>query len=171
MPPQSLELKTKKKQLLIRYQSKRNGTFEIIDSEGNKRPVRLYTSGNGKLDFELEKTRVKYDVIKIGNKWFVQNFRGHIEFEEIPRDSQDGEEENSIEIKAPMPGAVIKTLKNEGDLVLKGDLILILEAMKMEHQIVAPRKAKISRMHAGVGDQVTNNQVLVSFEDEHEEKK
>ena len=64
-----------------------------------------------------------------------------------------------------------KTFFGEQDKVSKGDTILILEAMKMEHQILAPRNGTISRLHARTGDQVSNNQTLVSFDDEGEKSR
>ena len=67
------------------------------------------------------------------------------------------------EIKAPMPGLVIKILVNEGDVVKKGDNLLILEAMKMENMIKVPSDVVIKKILFSPGDIVEKNQVLMIF--------
>ena len=53
-----------------------------------------------------------------------------------------------------------------GASVAKGDLLLIMEAMKMEHRITAPRNGVIDAVHVSVGDQVDNGRLLVSMAEE-----
>jgi 3-methylcrotonyl-CoA carboxylase alpha subunit len=65
-----------------------------------------------------------------------------------------------------MPGAVLTTEVAAGDTVAKGDLLVILEAMKMEHRIVAPRDGTVAQVHVDVGDQVDNAQLLVTLAEE-----
>lgn len=68
------------------------------------------------------------------------------------------------EIKAPMPGLVLKVLTKEGDEIKKGDSVLILEAMKMENVLKSPGEGKVKSLKAKAGDKVEKNQVLVVFE-------
>jgi biotin carboxyl carrier protein len=65
-----------------------------------------------------------------------------------------------------MPGAVLTTEISAGAKVAKGDLLVILEAMKMEHRIVAPRDGVVEQVHVSVGDQVDNAQLLVTLTEE-----
>jgi 3-methylcrotonyl-CoA carboxylase alpha subunit len=67
---------------------------------------------------------------------------------------------------APMPGMVLKILVRPGDVVAKGAPLLILEAMKMEHQIVAPRDGTISTINCAEGELVQPGVELVSLNDE-----
>jgi biotin carboxyl carrier protein len=67
------------------------------------------------------------------------------------------------EIKAPMPGLVLKLLVKEGDAVKKNDPIIILEAMKMENVIKCPGDAVVSKIHAQEKTAVEKGQLLVSF--------
>lgn len=67
------------------------------------------------------------------------------------------------EVKAPMPGLVIRTLAAEGDHVEKGDSLLVLEAMKMENVIKSPGSGEVARIHVNQGQAVEKNQVLVTF--------
>lgn len=67
------------------------------------------------------------------------------------------------EIKAPMPGMVIRILVSEGDEVEKGGNLLVLEAMKMENIIKAPADVKIRTIKVKAGDKVEKNQVMMIF--------
>jgi biotin carboxyl carrier protein len=72
-------------------------------------------------------------------------------------------------MSAPMPGLVLKILVREGDVVAKGAPLLILEAMKMEHQIVAPRDGQIAALHCREGELVQGGVELVSLKEQHQE--
>jgi biotin carboxyl carrier protein len=67
------------------------------------------------------------------------------------------------EIKAPMPGLVLKVFITEGDVVQKGDNLFILEAMKMENIIKAPADVTIKTSKIKAGDKVEKGQVLMLF--------
>ena len=67
-------------------------------------------------------------------------------------------------LEAPMPGKVIAIRKGAGDFVAKGEEILIVEAMKMENAIRAPRDARVRQIAAKLGDMVAPGAVLVELE-------
>lgn len=69
----------------------------------------------------------------------------------------------SGEILAPMPGKVTKILKNVGDSIQAGDLVLVMEAMKMEYTLKADVGGKIEALSCQVGDQVALGKVLVKI--------
>ena len=73
---------------------------------------------------------------------------------------------NEVEggLRAPMPGKVIAVSAQVGATVEKGAPLLVLEAMKMEHTISAPRKGVIKAVHFAPGDQVSDGVELVEFE-------
>lgn len=66
-------------------------------------------------------------------------------------------------VKAPMPGMIYSIRVSEGDLVKKGDAVLILEAMKMENVIKSPGDGSISKIHVKPGMSVEKGQLLVTF--------
>ena len=68
-------------------------------------------------------------------------------------------------VKAPMQATVVKIAAAEGDKVVKGDLILVLEAMKMEQPISAHKDGTISGINAEVGTTVSSGHVLLSIVD------
>jgi len=70
----------------------------------------------------------------------------------------------SIEIHSQTPGNVWKILKNPGDTVAEGDVIMILEAMKMEIDIAAPQAGTIKTINVNVNDSVADGQLLATME-------
>lgn len=68
------------------------------------------------------------------------------------------------DIKAPMPGLILDINASEGDEVSEGDQLLVLEAMKMENAITAPRNAVIKSISVNKSETVTKNQLLIEME-------
>jgi len=67
-------------------------------------------------------------------------------------------------LKAPMPGLILEIAVKKGGQVVKGDKLLILEAMKMENVIKATGDGIVDDIKISVGDSVDNGQVLITFE-------
>jgi len=67
-------------------------------------------------------------------------------------------------VKAPMDGAIVDVHVSHGDRVTKGQLLLVLEAMKMEHPLIAGVDGVIKTLQVVTGDQVRNRQVLLEIE-------
>lgn len=67
------------------------------------------------------------------------------------------------EVKAPMPGLILEIKVTEGMEVKKGDLIMILEAMKMENVIKSPGEGTVKAIKVKKGQSVEKNQVLIEF--------
>jgi biotin carboxyl carrier protein len=76
---------------------------------------------------------------------------------------------HDTEIKAPMPGLIVRFLKNVGDSVEKGERLLIVEAMKMENELKSPIAGKIKSIHAEVGRPVDKGQILITLSGHDEE--
>ena len=69
----------------------------------------------------------------------------------------------AVKVNAPMPGKILAVKANAGQAVKKGDVIIVLEAMKMENDIVAPQDGTIASVSCAVGDQVEAGALLVSL--------
>jgi biotin carboxyl carrier protein len=67
------------------------------------------------------------------------------------------------ELKAPMPGLVLKVFAEDGSTVQKGDSLFILEAMKMENIIKSPVDAVVKRVKVKPGDKLEKGQILLQF--------
>ncbi|WP_027625366.1 biotin/lipoyl-containing protein [Clostridium lundense] len=67
-------------------------------------------------------------------------------------------------IEAPMPGTILSINVNEGDKITKGQIMFILEAMKMENEIMAPRDGKVLSVDIGKGGKVDTGDLLAIIE-------
>ena len=67
-------------------------------------------------------------------------------------------------LKAPMPGLIVSVLVKEGQEVTKGDVLVILESMKMQNELKSPRAGRIARMRVKPGDSVEQRTTLLSVE-------
>jgi 3-methylcrotonyl-CoA carboxylase alpha subunit len=83
-----------------------------------------------------------------------------------PRAAGDLDEAGSGLLNAPMPGKIVQVLVEEGASVEKGQPLMILEAMKMEHTISAPGKGKVAKVNFKAGEQVPEGAVLLQIEAE-----
>lgn len=69
--------------------------------------------------------------------------------------------ENGEVIDAPMPGTILKVNVNTGDTIKAGDVLVILEAMKMENEIMAPRDGKVTHVAVSKGSTVDTGAILL----------
>ena len=67
-------------------------------------------------------------------------------------------------VRAPLPGKIIDLRVKAGDSVSKGQALLVLEAMKMEHTLAAPADGTVKSLRYAVGEQVPEGAELVEFE-------
>lgn len=68
---------------------------------------------------------------------------------------------SSTPVKAPLPGKILQVKVNIGDKVKKGDVLLIMEAMKMENEVMASKDGVIETIKVNVGDNVLEGDVLM----------
>jgi biotin carboxyl carrier protein len=68
------------------------------------------------------------------------------------------------QVLAPLPGSIFKMFVKEGDLVKKGDVLLIMEAMKMENNVMSEKEGTVKSVRVKVGDNVLQNDVLIELE-------
>ena len=93
---------------------------------------------------------------------------GQIELTELPRFPDLDRAGLAGGLTAPMPGNVVATYVSTGDRVEYGQLLLILEGMKMEHRITAPVAGTVTELKVQQGDQVANGELLVVLAGEEE---
>ena len=75
--------------------------------------------------------------------------------------SADGDSDGGM--TAPMPGKILEVKVADGQTVEAGELLLVMEAMKMEHRIVAPTDGVVAKVNFSMGDQVQQGDVLVEM--------
>lgn len=69
----------------------------------------------------------------------------------------------SVKVSAPMPGKILGVKVSAGQTVKKGDVLLILEAMKMENEIVAPSDGTVASVNVAAGQNVESGEVLATL--------
>lgn len=71
--------------------------------------------------------------------------------------------EGNVKVTSPMPGKIIAVKANVGDTVKKGDVVVVLEAMKMENEIGATEDGVIASVNVATGDMVESGALLVTL--------
>ena len=71
-------------------------------------------------------------------------------------------EHEEYHLKAPMPGLVVAVPVSEGQAIQKGEVLLILESMKMQNELKSPRAGNVSRVRVKPGDRVEQKETMLS---------
>ena len=71
--------------------------------------------------------------------------------------------QGSVKVTAPMPGKILSVKASAGQAVKKGEVILVMEAMKMENDIVAPQDGTVASINVSVGDAVESGATLATL--------
>lgn len=120
---------------------------------------------------------MKFDISLNGNKYVVEidDSKAKILEKKAVADTDDltdidvpdfdfGEkEDNASAVKASLPGTVISVNVSNGEKVIKGQTLLVLESMKMENAITAPSDGLVENVFVSVGNYVTKDQELLSL--------
>ncbi|OPA77312.1 biotin/lipoyl-containing protein [Campylobacter pinnipediorum] len=117
----------------------------------------------------------KYSVVVNGNRYNVEvseGFADGVEIKQIKQVSSQETNQNQLTssssddsacITSSLPGSIFKILVNPGDNVKSGQVVFIVEAMKMEIEIVSPQDGIISSIEVSQGQSVANGQILARF--------
>ena len=119
---------------------------------------------HGRLRVEIVGALHLAHVAKLGDDWWVHlDGRIHVVRMHEPGSAEAKSAEGGL--SAPMPGTILEILVKQGQRVLEGQALMVMEAMKMEHRIQAPRAGEITRLHYLVGDRVELGAILVEIGD------
>ncbi len=163
MPPQERRFAWGGTELTVRYASQRDGSFTVGIGETNGTATVHQVLGD-QVDVAIGGRRASYLVVPARGRWLVQGPGIAIELDEIPRFPSRGNEGPSGGLTAPMPGKVLAVAVTAGGQVSAGELLVVLEAMKMEHHITAPADGTVTEVRVAVGDQVDNGALLLVLE-------
>jgi 3-methylcrotonyl-CoA carboxylase alpha subunit len=157
--------------------------FLFVDGE-SEHPVRLHFSGSGlrlevqgrehafagkplergALSIRLDERTYHARALRDGDDWHVfagGDYRRLTLRHGLPGQDEEG---RSGSLAAPMPGRIVQVMSRPGETVKKGQPLLILEAMKMEHTITAPADGVVKEIHFAAGEQVVEGAELVTLE-------
>ena len=167
MPPEQVEYTCGEEEVTIDYQSQRDGSFNVMADDLTLKVELVERDGNT-IDLTVDGRRVAYTVTSNEDRWLTHGPSGQLEYTELPRFPDLTRAGLKGGLTAPMPGNVVDTYVKKGDEVEEGQLLLILEGMKMEHRITAPDAGTIGELRVGKGDQVQNGQLMVVLQAEEE---
>jgi len=156
--------------LRIEYRIQRDGRFDTRATSGDGEPsqhsVGLRRRTGDGVEVVIDGRRLRSTVTSRGDRWLVHGPEGDVELRELPRFPVAGLEAVAGGLTAPMPGKVITTHAAVGDRVESGQLLLVLEAMKMEHRVTAPAPGTVSEFRVAEGEQVGNGELLVVIDED-----
>jgi len=136
------------------------GGHPAATGEETRLLVRVGPGGGGWTDLEEGGRRHRLHVFRHGHRVWVQGPDGDVALTEVPRFRQAEPEAVPGALVAPMPGTVLAVHVSPGDPVTAGQLLMIVEAMKMEHRITAPRAGVVREVRAQPGQQVAGGDLL-----------
>jgi acetyl/propionyl-CoA carboxylase alpha subunit len=113
----------------------------------------------------LDGVRRRFDVHRVEGVVYVDTPGCSAVLTELSRFPNPDELAGAGSMSAPMPGTVVQVAVSEGDRVVEGQVLIVLEAMKMEHRIVAPIDGIVVRISVEQGQMVDGGQVLVELQD------
>lgn len=157
LPRQKINLRYMEEDLLVSYKANRDGSFDIND--GTIAKVIEWTASG--IDIEVNNSRFFSKVTRDSDNIVVHGPWGDALFTILPRFTLPGSEALAGGLVAPMPGKVVDLKVKTGSKVKKGDTLVILEAMKMEHQVKAPEDGKITKVLIKKDDQLENGALLM----------
>ena len=161
LPKQNIKLQSTSGEISISYKSKRDGDFEI--NEGiTAKIIEWKESG---IDLEIDDFRFLSNVTRKDDDLVVHGPWGDILFTKMPRFKSIGQNLTSGGLIAPMPGKVIDLKVKLGSKIKKGQTLVILEAMKMEHSVNAIQDGVIDELFVKKNDQVENGALLMVIKD------
>ena len=113
---------------------------------------------------EQDGLRTSYDVVVTGDRVDVDGPSGHTALERVRRFVDPAAQVAEGSLLAPMPGVVVAVHVETGAAVAEGEPLIVIEAMKMQHTIAAPRAGTLTELAASVGQQVEAGAVLAVVE-------
>lgn len=114
-----------------------------------------FLAGNQHWSAKISKNHSKLEIIANNN---------YYNLELLQDDYENLNQERDEQLLAPMPGTIVALLVNSGQKVTKGDKLIVIEAMKMEHTLYAPRDGVIKQCYYKIGDLIKEGSELIEFE-------
>ncbi len=144
----------------VAYGLDRHGALGELLIEGEAVAARLHGCTPDRVDLELDGVRRTYVV----SGDHVNTAEGQVSLREVPRFTDPAEALAAGSLTSPMPGTVLRVSVEEGAAVEARQPLLVLEAMKMEHEITAPAAGTVTELRVSAGSQVEAGAVLAVIE-------
>jgi 3-methylcrotonyl-CoA carboxylase alpha subunit len=158
--PQWVEYSAGDRDFKIEYRHRGDNRFQVW-SKGEDRHVRVVSWEAPQLVWEEDAHRRSARVIFDEDRVYVHTFDFSVGLTRKPRFPDKSQAIPPGGCVAPMPGKVIELRVQEGDTVQMGQVLLIMEAMKMEHSVTAPQDGTVAQVTVAAGDQVDADALLI----------
>ena len=160
LPRQKLSFRCLEEETTINYIRRRDGSFNL----NNGSVANIFKWEESGIDIEIDGRRFYAKVTQDSKTIVVHMPWGNAVLEILPRFTLPGSEVEAGGLIAPMPGKVIDLKVKVGSKVKKGDTLVILEAMKMEHQVKASEDGKVTKLLVKKDEQLENGTLLMIVE-------
>jgi len=163
MPPERVSYLVDGVAHAVTYRAERDGGFAVA-VDGATLAVAVHRGDAAGIELEIDGVRHAFAVVTQPGRVLLHGPAGDVALQEVPRFPPPRQADQGGGLRAPMPGRVLSVAVADGQQVARGDLLLILEAMKMEHRMTAPRAGTVTALRVAAGDQVANGALLVTLE-------
>lgn len=137
--------------------------WDIVSLSGGKKNI-IINNANYNVEIQSVDIQQKRVSLSVNGKSYSFRIREEIDIQLNSMGMLNHKQIKVDNIKAPMPGLVVKIMVEEGQEVEKGDAIIVLEAMKMENVIKAAGPGKIKKINVANKEAVEKNAVLIEME-------
>ena len=152
-------------------------TVSFLDNDGKLKLSKLVTDNiensipdisvsrdeqPGRIIVELDGVNSFAHVVRSDDKWWI-HFQGRIYVTNMHEPGSKNSSLSEGSLSAPMPGTILDVLVKSGQRVRQGQTLLVMEAMKMEHRIQAPKAGEVIAVHFETGDRVDMGANLVEI--------
>jgi 3-methylcrotonyl-CoA carboxylase alpha subunit len=163
----TLNFSEEEQQIAVSLQYGAGGAHQLQMGD-TKYAMQIRQAQAGQIQLSLDAHTISGEVIWDGEKVHVFTGGQHTElhYHDPLAHAGDAEAEGG-RLTAPMPGKIVAVMTEKGRAVKKGEPLLIMEAMKMEHTISAPHDGEIAEILYAVGDQVSEGAQLLAFAQTH----
>ncbi len=146
-------------QLTIAYTADRNGRFTLDSGE----VVDVIEWTPDRIELVVDGIRRSHRMTEAPNRLHVQTTTTTVTLDLVPRFTLPGSDVSTGGLTAPMPGSVVEVRCTVGDRVAAGQVLVVLEAMKMEHHVTAPFDGTVTEVPITVGQQLDRGTALVTI--------
>ena len=153
-----------------RSRTYRHGADEVVVRESDlsaalAQPVTTDPDGLAHVVLDRDGHRLPYTVHRDGDRLQIDGPRSHVVVEAVPRHPEPATAAaRAGSLTATMPGTVRRVTVAVGDTVAAGRAVVVIEAMKMEHEVIAPTDGTVTAVLVAAGDQVANGDPLLAID-------